>query len=131
MTETDSLFDDDWRTALLTAVNEDDAFAQAAEQFDGSVAFEIGDRSAWFKVYRGEMIDTERYVPMFGATFRLVGSRDAWDALARGEVSLSEALYDGSLRMAGNKLEANRMRDMLELVVRQLQALEPEVAAGD
>ncbi|WP_254525849.1 hypothetical protein [Natrinema caseinilyticum] len=111
-----------WIAETVSAANDDDAFERAAEHFDGSIAMEIGDETVWLKVYRGEIIDTERYVPQFGATFRLVGSEGAWHRLATGDLSFSQALYETAIRTQGNKLEANRLRDAIELFVRHLQA---------
>lgn len=129
MTDTDSErtsmpFDStEWRSVLSESVNDDDSFVQAAEYFDGSLSFEIGDKVAWFKIYRGRIIDEEPYVPSFGASFRIVGDREAWVALSAGETSLSGAMYDGSIRARGNKLEANRLREAVELMVRHLQEI--------
>ncbi|MFC5973544.1 hypothetical protein ACFPYI_19620 [Halomarina salina] len=117
------LDEDDWRDDLADHASTE-AFERAASQFDGSVAFEVGDETAWFKVYRGRVIDTEPYVPAFGATFRVVGDRGAWRRVASGETSLSGAIHVAELRTVGDKLEANRMREMLELLVRSLQDLE-------
>ncbi|MFC6766493.1 hypothetical protein [Natrinema soli] len=115
-----------WVTETVAAVNDDEAFERAVRYFDGSVAMEIGDDIVWLKVYRGEIIDTEPYVPQFGATFRLVGSERAWQRLAAGETSFSQALYETDVRTKGNKLEANRLRDAIELFVRHLQATTPD-----
>ncbi|MEF8826805.1 MAG: hypothetical protein V5A27_10795 [Halapricum sp.] len=104
-------------------MNSDPEFTRACEQVDGSMTLFIGDERAWFKLYRGAIIDEEPYVPPFGSTFRLVGDRAAWEELLQGDTSLSEALYDGSIRSAGNTLEANRLREALELIVRQMQQL--------
>lgn len=117
---------DSWVADTVASVNDDDEFAAAAEHFDGSVALEMDDRTVWLKVYRGEIIDTEPYVPQFGATFRLVGDADAWRDLATADRSLSQALYEGRVRTVGNKLEANRLRDAVELFVRHLQAVTPD-----
>lgn len=115
-----------WVSETVTAVNSNEEFERAAEHFDGSVAMEIGDDIVWLKVYRGEIIDAERYVPQFGATFRLVGSERAWQRLAAGETSFSQALYETTVRTRGNKLEANRLRDAIELFVRHLQTTTPD-----
>lgn len=115
-----------WLADTVTATNDDDEFAAAAEYFDGSVALEIGDETVWLKVYRGEIIDTESYVPQFGATFRLVGSTQAWQRLVAGETSFSRSLYEASIRTKGNKLEANRLRDAVELFIRHLQETTPQ-----
>lgn len=121
---------DTWLADTVAAANGDDEFAAAAEHFDGSVALEIGDRTTWVKLYRGEIIDTEPYVPQFGATFRLVGETSAWQRLAAGDVSFSQALYETAIRSQGNKLEANRLRDAVELFVRHLQASTPDDTAA-
>jgi putative sterol carrier protein len=118
-----------WRERLTDALNDDPEFARSCELADESMALVIGEERAWFKLYRGSIIDEEPYVPPFGSTFRLVGDRKAWEELLRGETSLSEALYDGSIRSAGDTLEANRLREALELFVRQMQRLS-EVADG-
>ena len=117
---------DSWVADTVRSVNDDDAFAAASAQFDGSVALLVGDRTVWLKLYRGEIIDTEPYVPQFGATFQLIGDIEAWQRLAAGDHSLSRALYEARIRMEGNKLEANRLRDAVELFVRHLQAVTPD-----
>jgi putative sterol carrier protein len=119
-----------WLEDTVAAANDDGAFNTAAEHFDGSVALEIGDRTAWLKIYRGEIIDTESFVPQFGPTFRLVGDATAWQRLAAGDISFSEALYETSIRSRGNKLEANRLRDAIELFVRHLQGCTPDDTAA-
>ncbi len=117
---------DSWVSETIEAVNGDEQFRAATEHVDGSIAFEIGDETRWVKLYRGECIDSEPYVPQFGATFRIVGDRDSWRRVAAGDTSFSEALYQTSLRTKGNKLEANRLRDGLELFVRHLQQVTPD-----
>lgn len=111
-----------WLADTVASVNDDERFAAATEHADASVTLEMGESVTWLKLYRGEVIDAEPFVPRFGTTFRLVGSEAAWRTLAAGETSLSEALYDTSMRTAGNKLEANRLREGLELFVRHLQS---------
>lgn len=113
-----------WRERLVAAVDGDKRFETASEQFDGSVAFEVGEEVGWFKIYRGSVIDSESYVPAFGVTFRVVGDVTAWQQLVDGEASFSEQVYSGRLRTAGNKLEANRMREATELLVRHLRDAE-------
>jgi putative sterol carrier protein len=122
------MFDNEWLASAVASANDDNRFITATTQFDGSLALQMGTEVAWFKIYRGEILDRESYVPPFGATFRLVGDEEAWDSLVDGGLSLSEALYDGSLRMTGNKLEANRMREAVELFVRHLQTAADESA---
>lgn len=117
---------DDWLSETIDSVNGDEQFRAATAHVDGSVAFEIGDKTRWVKLYRGACIDSEPYVPQFGATFRIVGDRDSWRRVAAGETSFSEALYRTALRTTGNKLEANRCRDGLELFVRHLQRVTPD-----
>lgn len=110
-----------WLADTVASANSDDDFSKAAEHFDGSIALEIGEQTVWLKIYRGEIIDTEPYVPQFGATFRLTGDEAAWQQLAAGDMSFSQALYETAIRSSGNKLEANRLRDAIELFVRHLQ----------
>jgi putative sterol carrier protein len=115
-----------WVGDVVASANADDRFAGATEQFDGSITFEIGPRTLWLKVYRGEIIDTERYVPMIGTTFSVVGDSEDWAQLVQEEVSLAEQLYDGNLTTSGNRIEANRMRESVELLVRYMQDLDWE-----
>ncbi|MCD2203388.1 hypothetical protein [Halobacterium sp. KA-6] len=112
---------DTWLTDTVASANNDGEFSEAAEHFDGSIALEIGNQTVWLKIYRGEIIDTEPFVPQFGATFRLVGDESAWQQLAADDISFSQALYETAIRSKGNKLEANRLRDAVELLVRHLQ----------
>lgn len=117
---------DSWLSDTVASANSDQRFATATEHFDGSIALEIGDETAWLKIYRGECIDTESYVPQFGATFRIVGPIEPWQRLAAGETSFSEELYRATIQTKGNKLEANRLRDGLELFVRHLRQVTPD-----
>ncbi|GGL66028.1 hypothetical protein [Halocalculus aciditolerans] len=116
----------DWPQELANAASSDE-FRRSATEFDGSLALEVGSDTAWFKIYRGHVIDTEPYVPSFGATFRVIGDDKAWRRVASGDQSLSGAIHTGSLKTAGNKLEANRMREMLELLIRTLQDLDEAI----
>lgn len=120
---------DTWLADTVASVNDDDQFTTAAEHFDGSMTLNIGEDTVWLKIYRGEVIDTEPYVPQFGATFTVSGSVEAWRHLLIGETSLSQSIYDGSIRIRGNKLEANRIREALEIFVRHFQAETAEVEA--
>ena len=111
---------DTWMEEVVESANRDDRFETATSQFDGSIALNIGDDVLWFKIYRGSIIDTESYLPQFGATFHIRGSREAWKQIRDGEKSLSEQLTLGNLRITGNKIEANRMRDAEELILRYI-----------
>ena len=110
-----------WVNSTVASVNDDESFQRAAEHFDGSIALEIGETTVWLKLYRGAIIDTESYVPRFGATFRLTGEAADWQRLANRELSFSQASYQGIISSSGDKLEANRMREAIELFVRHLQ----------
>ncbi|UHQ96125.1 hypothetical protein [Natrinema halophilum] len=111
---------------LVQAANDDHRFESATEQFDGSITIETGSRTLWLRIYRRAIIATEPSVPMAGETFSVVGETNNWARLVCTDASLSELLYDGSLRTKGNKIERNRMRDCLELLVRHLETLERE-----
>jgi hypothetical protein len=114
---------------FLEALKGDAEFAQEARWFDGSILIEVGAERLWLKVYRGAVIDVLEFVPVFGYTFKIAGSVDAWRMLGTGERTFTDLVSAGSryldtveeieaagggyrppeLAIEGNGIEAGRM----------------------
>lgn len=121
--------DPSFRERFLEAIAQDDEFAAEARWFDGSVLVEIEGDRLWCKIYRGKVIDTLDYVPVFGYTFKIKGSVAAWTMLGVGERTFTDLISAGSrylgtveeieaagggyrppeLAIEGNGIEAGRM----------------------
>ena len=70
-----------FRGKLQDALNRHEGFALETRWFDGSILVEADEAKCWLKVYRGRIIETLGSVPPFGFTFKLRGSRQAWQEL--------------------------------------------------
>lgn len=121
--------DPGFRERFLQALAADPEFEQEARWFDGSILIEAGDQQLWLKIYRGAVIDTLEFTPVFGYTFKLSGSDAAWTMLGTGERTFTDLVSAGSryaesieeieaggggyrppeLAIEGNGVEAGRM----------------------
>lgn len=114
---------------FLEALGDDPEFEQEARWFDGSILIGVGEQILWLKIYRGKVIDTLEFTPVFGYTFKLSGSDEAWTMLGTGERTFTDLISAGSryaatleeiepggagyrppeLAIEGNGVEAGRM----------------------
>jgi len=121
--------DPSFRESFLEALAGDPEFEQEARWFDGSILIEAEGEPLWLKVYRGKVIDTLEFTPVFGYTFKLSGSAAAWEMLGSGERTFTDLVSAGSrylgsieeiepagggykppeLAIEGNGVEAGRM----------------------
>jgi hypothetical protein len=121
--------DASFQQRFLEALGQDAEFEEEARWFDGSILVEVGGEVAWLKIYRGEVIDLLDFCPVFGYTFKLSGSADAWEMLGSGERTFTDLISAGSrhldsveeieaagggyrppeLAIEGNGVEAGRM----------------------
>jgi hypothetical protein len=118
-----------FRAQFIEAVGSDAEFELEARWFDGSILLSIDAEDLWLKIYRGRIIDTLEYVPVFGYTFKVSGSAHAWEMLGIGERTFTDLISAGSryldtvaeieaegggyrppeLAIEGNGIEAGRM----------------------
>jgi hypothetical protein len=121
--------DPEFGERFLEALAADPEFEAEARWFDGSILIGVGDQQLWLKIYRGKVIDTLEFVPVFGYTFKLSGSEAAWEMLGSGERTFTDLVSAGSryletmeeieaagggyrppeLAIEGNGVEAGRM----------------------
>ena len=114
---------------FAAALHEDEEFVAEARWFDGSILVEVDAQRLWIKLYRGRVIEMLEYVPVFGYTFKIAGSRHAWTMLGSGERTFTDLVSFGSryldtveqieaagggyrppeLAIEGNGIEAGRM----------------------
>ena len=130
-----------FRDGLRDELNANQGFSAETRWFDGSIALEAEGTTCWLKVYRGRIIEALDAVPVFGFTFKLRGSREAWKELVSGEKRFADLITPGQRRferdpslstadrnappriaMEGNLIEATRLHEALfhlaECVVR-------------
>jgi hypothetical protein len=81
---------------FLEALAADPEFEQEARWFDGSILIEVGPEPIWLKVYRGKVIDTLEFTPVFGYTFKLSGAPETWALLGSGERTFTDLVSAGS-----------------------------------
>ena len=81
---------------FLEALAADPEFEQEARWFDGSILIEVGAEPLWLKVYRGKVIDTLEFTPVFGYTFKLSAAPDTWALLGSGERTFTDLVSAGS-----------------------------------
>ncbi|WP_187369423.1 hypothetical protein [Baekduia soli] len=113
----------------MEALHADEEFVAEARWFDGSILIEAGAQRLWLKVYRGRVIEVFDFIPVFGYTFKLSGSPEAWTMLGTGERTFTDLVSAGSryldtveeieaagggyrppeIAIEGNGIEAGRM----------------------
>lgn len=124
-----NISDPSLRAGFLKALAGDEEFGNEARWFDGSIALFVDRQCLWLKIYRGRVIDTLEYVPVFGYTFKVSGAARAWEMLGTGERTFTDLISAGSryldtveeieaagggyrppeLAIEGNGIEAGRM----------------------
>lgn len=73
---------EEWATALVDDLADDEQFRDATSAFDGSIAFSFGATSVAVRIYRGRKIDRGRHL-VGGATFGVGASPMTWVDFAR------------------------------------------------
>jgi hypothetical protein len=141
--------DPGFRERFVQALGGDPEFEQEARWFDGSILVEVGAQQLWLKVYRGKVIDSLEFTPVFGYTFKLSGSEAAWAMLGTGERTFTDLVSAGSryaasleeieaggagyrppeLAIEGNGVEAGRMHIATMHLARAFAATAVETGA--
>ena len=88
--------DPGFRERFHEALAADPEFEAEARWFDGSILVVCGEELAWLKIYRGAVIDILDFPPVFGYTFKLSGSKRAWEMLGTGERTFTDLISAGS-----------------------------------
>jgi hypothetical protein len=91
-----------FRDRLSETLNRHEGFALETRWFDGSVVLEAGESKCWLKIYRGRIIETLDSIPPFGFTFRLRGTRDAWEDLVSGRSRFADLIMPGKRNFEGD-----------------------------
>lgn len=98
--------DQEFRDRFLEALAADPEFEAEARWFDGSILIGVGAEQLWLKIYRGKVIDTLEFVPVFGYTFKLSGGEAAWEMLGSGERTFTDLVSAGSRYLELEEIEA-------------------------
>lgn len=128
------LADEALQNSFVAALNQNEAFRTQALAFDGSVLLEVDDDRLWLKIYKGEVIDNDTDVPVFGYTFKFSGPERHWQYLLDGTKLWADLTFPGKryfdddpglsrvgelsvdIATEGNLLEAGRLTEaMFEL----------------
>ena len=128
------LADEALQNSFVEALNKNDAFRTQALAFDGSVLLEVDEDRLWLKIYKGEVIDSDTEVPVFGYTFKFCGPEANWRYLLDGTKLWADLTFPGKryfdddpnlervgemsvdITTEGNLLEAGRLTEaMFEL----------------
>ncbi|MBI2799691.1 MAG: hypothetical protein HYX63_05300 [Gammaproteobacteria bacterium] len=128
-----------FQARFVKALNGNPSFVEQALCFDGSVLLEVGADRLWLKVYKGKVIDHQTAVPVFGYTFKFVGTEAAWKLLLSGKRRWADLTFPGkryfdddpdlkrvgelSVEIAteGNLLEAGRLTEAMFQLAYTLQ----------
>lgn len=87
-----------FRDQLQKGLSRHEGFALETRWFDGSILLEADESRCWLKVYRGRIVEVLDSVPPFGFTFKLRGSRQAWEELVSGERRFADLIMPGQRR---------------------------------
>src|ERR1051325_8669573 len=79
-----------FRDRLRAQLDRHEGFAAETRWFDGSIALEDDAATCWLRVSGGRIIEALGPAPPFGFTFKLRGSRQAWEELVSGKRRLAD-----------------------------------------
>lgn len=95
--------------------------------FDGSIRLEVGSRTVWMKIYRGQFIEILDEEAEFGTTFTLSGPSEEWERLLTEDKNpFGEQQTLGLITISGNVLESTRLIDGLNALVDCLREITDE-----
>ncbi|WP_254272941.1 SCP2 sterol-binding domain-containing protein [Haloarcula marina] len=124
----------DWARAWRDRINDREAFAEAAAEFDARFLFEIraddrydGDPVRFrVDIADGACDDATLVDGDADYDFALRGPYEAWTHLLAGELDVSEAVMDGTFDVEGNTMTLLRRQDAVAEMVRAAQAVDTE-----
>jgi putative sterol carrier protein len=122
----------DWAVAWRDQINDRDAFAAAAADFEATFCFEIRPDDRYdgdpvrFLVHLADGACTEATLVEDSADydFALRGPYDAWADLLVGELDVSESVMDGTFDVQGNTMTLLRRQDAVSEMVAAAQSID-------
>jgi len=122
----------DWADAWRVHINDREAFADAAAEFEATFLFEIqpddhydGDPIRFRVVLAdGTCTDTAVADGDDDYDFAVRGPYDAWTDLLSGDLDVSESVMDGTFDVAGNTMTLLRRQDAVSEMVAAAQSID-------
>jgi len=123
-----------WADTWRDRINDSEAFAAAAADFEATFRFEIQADER----YEGEPVrilvtladgactDTELVDCDADYDFAMRGPYDAWADLLSGELDVSESVMDGTFDVVGNTMTLMRRQDAVSEMVGAAQSIDTE-----
>ena len=122
----------DWADAWRVHINDREAFADAAAEFEATFLFEIqaddrydGDSIRFVVALAdGACTDTALVDGDADYDFAMRGPYDAWADLLSGELDVSESVMDGTFDVVGNTMTLLRRQDAISEMVAAAQSID-------
>jgi len=122
----------DWAEAWRDHINDREAFAAAADDFEATFLFEIqaddrydGDSIRFVVALAdGACTDTALVDGDADYDFAMRGPYDAWADLLSGELDVSESVMDGTFDVVGNTMTLLRRQDAISEMVAAAQSID-------
>ena len=126
---------DAWARAWRERLNDSDAFADAAAEFEGTVRFTVEPDESYdgdpihlrVVVADGECVSAGS-VDEADYDYALSGPYDAWKALLRDELAVTEAVMGGPFDVEGNTIALMSHREAFLEMVRAARDVDVEFA---
>jgi len=123
-----------WADTWRDRINDREAFAAAAADFEATFLFEIQADDRYegepvrFLVTLADGACTETALVDADADydFAMRGPYDAWAALLAGELDVSESVMDGTFDVTGNTMTLLRRQDAVSEMVGAAQSIDTE-----
>ncbi|WP_293680375.1 hypothetical protein [uncultured Phenylobacterium sp.] len=122
-----------WAQSIAAAANGNADFAGASRWLDTKIVLRFGAAAYWFKLYRGRIIDAERYNPgtnMLGYDVVVAGEPAAWRRAFEGVTTFGRELGTGQIGGDGDRVELERSYKAVHVLGSQIIpqcGLPPEV----
>lgn len=108
----------DWMDAFVTKLKENDAYREAAKDWEGDITFVCGKDSSfgeeiamWFDLFHGDCRNAKFFQSVSDApksAFRYIGPFENWEKLIQGEIDPIKGLITGKFKLEGPRMKIMR-----------------------
>jgi len=122
----------DWAVAWRDHINDREAFAAAAADFEATFLFQIRADDRYdgapiqflVRLADGACTETALVEDSADYDFAMRGPYDAWAALLSGDLDVSESVMDGTFDVEGNTMTLVRRQDAVSEMVGAAQSID-------
>jgi len=106
----------EWMEAFRDKCNADPEFQLNAKFADTKLVVFFGEKAYYLKLYKGQIIDLEKFVlnvSPLGYDIVVRADTDVWNSIHTGEVRFWDHLNSWRVEVGGNHMDAHRLHELI------------------